>query len=810
VFSRRFWPLSLVFVVVAAGVYVLFSFRTTTDISVFFPQGAERAKSQLSKAIAHSELSRTLIVTLEAQSSSQAVGVSSDFEALLRQDAALMQHLVAIDAGPPTGVDEALWNAYQPRRLGFFARSVDEAKLQLSDEALRKSIQTLREKLESPMSLVVSRVAPEDPFLTVPKLLESLGQGTSDLVVERGRYVAAGRFAVLFITTNESALHSEAQTLVFAGLERAATELGKVHPGTKLESTGLARFAQSTQRQIQRDISRISTVSIISLGALCWLLFRSFQLVLLLFVPVAAGMITAVASSLLLWGNVHGITLAVGASLIGVAMDYVLHFYAHHRLCPDARGPAATMRRIAWALALGAITTVVGFLALAASSFPGLHQIAVFSAVGVFTAFLTTWLFLPFLVRSSSVDSPTLGRVAVVLTRIVHWWHAHPTRGYVVVALALSFSVLGITRSTWEDNLSTLTQPDLQVIEEDARVRTRLTGLDTSRVVLAVGADEQEALAVNERLLPLLEAAKGAHELDGFQSIAGLVPSLVTQAEVEQTVRAAGLDVRLPKILEQEGFDAQAFAPFFRQLKESSPGPLVYDELIASKAAGLVRSFRVQLDDPTPRTVILTFLRKVAEPHALSARIDAIPGAFYIDQGAMMTDANRQYRTRTTELLLLGLVGVAIVLLLRYRNPRRAFAALIPAVLSAGTTLAALSLLQIPLNILGLTSLLMVLSMGVDYSVFLVETEADGHASAKYDEASNRELGATLVGLLVSWISNVCGFGLLAMSDQPALRLIGVTAGVGVTSAFLLAPSALVLRRKHDTYNSVEQRVATD
>ncbi len=157
---------------------------------------------------------------------------------------------------------------------------------------------------------------------------------------------------MLFITTKESALDSQAQALIFSHLERAATALEVAHPDTAVESTGLARFAQSTQRQIQRDIQRISIVSTVSLGALCWLLFRSFQLVLLLFIPVTAGMVAAVASSLALWGNVHGITLAVGASLIGVAMDYVLHFYAHHRLCPAADGPAATMRRIAWALAL--------------------------------------------------------------------------------------------------------------------------------------------------------------------------------------------------------------------------------------------------------------------------------------------------------------------------------------------------------------------------------------------------------------------------------------------------------------------------
>ncbi len=193
-FQRWFWPLCLVFVLLVSGIYTLFSFNTTTDISVFFPEGTERTKSQLSKAIAQSELSRTVIVTIEGQSSTQAVALTSEFETSLRQNTELMQHLVAIDSGPPTGIDEALWKAYQPRRLGFFARSVDEARTKLDDEHLGLAVKTLRERLESPMSLVVTRVAPEDPFLTVPGVLESLAQGTSDLALEQGHYVAAERF----------------------------------------------------------------------------------------------------------------------------------------------------------------------------------------------------------------------------------------------------------------------------------------------------------------------------------------------------------------------------------------------------------------------------------------------------------------------------------------------------------------------------------------------------------------------------------------------------------------------------------------
>jgi predicted exporter len=125
----------------------------------------------------------------------------------------------------------------------------------------------------------------------------------------------------------------------------------------------------------------------------------------------------------------------------------------------------------------------------------------------------------------------------------------------------------------------------------------------------------------------------------------------------------------------------------------------------------------------------------------------------------------------------------------RYRNLRMSLAAFAPALLSAGVTVFVLFLLGLPLSLLGLTALLMILSIGVDYGVFLTESV---HERADQPSGS---LHATLAGLFVAWFSTVFGFGVLALSQQPALRIIGVVAAVGVTSALLLAPTALSLLR---------------
>jgi predicted exporter len=123
------------------------------------------------------------------------------------------------------------------------------------------------------------------------------------------------------------------------------------------------------------------------------------------------------------------------------------------------------------------------------------------------------------------------------------------------------------------------------------------------------------------------------------------------------------------------------------------------------------------------------------------------------------------------------------MLIARYRNARRVIAAFFPSLLAAAVTVSVLSLAGIGLDLVSLAALLVVVSVGVDYGVFLVDADAAGDI----------DRSATLLSIVVAWLSTVLGFGLLSFSNYPALHVIGLTAVVGVTAAFLLAPVSLML-----------------
>jgi predicted exporter len=546
-----------------------------------------------------------------------------------------------------------------------------------------------------------------------------------------------------------------------------------------LDQSGVNRFAVRAEQSISADLQRVSTLSMVGLALLMFLLFRSLRLLLIASVPLGAGTLVGIASCLLVYGNVHGLTLAFGASLLGVALDYVEHLYCHHAVAPHPDGPRATLRAIGPALITGAATTLVGFVALGGSGIRGLEEVALFSSTGLIAALVTSFTLLPALLPARLREVPLRARV---VRRLGLWFDGlqqHRSRLWILPGLALLVVAIGLPRLRASDD-PTMGQLDPQLVAEDGRVRARVARYEHMRFALALGATEEQALIANDALLAGLKRAVAAHELEGFRNIGGLLPSASQQHAVDQAARAAlGDGAGLLAAFEAEGYRPEAFAPFSASLAAAAPAPLAYADLARSPLAGLVRPFRITLKSGV---AFLTFLEHVRDADAFGRRLAVIPGARFVDQQEQLKQAHTLYQTRTSELVLLGVLGVLILLALRYRDVPRTLAAFLPSVLAAALTLAILALMGRPLDLVALAALLMVISMGVDYGVFLVDASESEH-----------ERTVALLSVFLAATTTVLGFGLLALSAHPMLSIIGITATVGMLACLVLAPTTLIL-----------------
>lgn len=758
-------------------------FEVTTAITHFMASGEDAREAELSRALAESELSRTMVFTLRAEDPGVAVRAAERMAGILRHD----PEVASLRFEVPTGIEEAVHDLYFPRRFMF----VDDGPLEgvlgrFQRGHLEAAARDLKRELSLPTGAAVKAIAPKDPWLLFPKRLEALQEAQKGalrpveghLSVEDGD----GRWVVMFLTTHHSAFDGAAQAPLERQIQQAIAEVGE---GVVVERSAMHRFAVASERSIRADVTRISTLSTVGIVLLFLFAFRSPRILVIALLPLVVGMAAAGATTSLIFGQIHGLTLAFGATLLGVCVDYPIHFFAHHTLEPAEGGAQATARRIWAGLAIGSLTSAVGFAALGFASFPGLQEMGVFATVGVLAALITTRLLLPELVAEGRPRPLGLQRLAGRLDGALDAMQDRRWALAVLPGLALLICVVGLGRVRWIDDTRALNRLEVSSLAEDQRVRSRVSRVETSQVVVASGADLEEALRRNDGAYARLQSLEGETEVS-VQSLHPFLWSVALQRRnADAFATAPALGDRFRAALSAEGFAPTAFegleAEFMKPVE-----PLRMEDLLRSPLGPVVSPFVVSLgtgDDGQTRTGVLSFLRGAQDVEAVRTTLEDLQGVELFDQHAFMERVYREYRTRTLELVGFGLLGVLGVIAWRYRRPRVILAAFVPAVIAATTTLALLGLAGVEVHLLHLVALLLVLSMGVDYGVFLAES-------------SRAATAATLVGLVVACLSTVLGFGLLALSSNPAMQALGYTTGIGVVLSLVFAPVALILRGK--------------
>ena len=772
-------PLVLLLVVLAGfAVVVATRLHVGTNITNLMPTGTEGTLAAISRHLTETELSRTMVLSIGGKD----LGRSLAAARTLAADLAALPAVAWVRTGVGSDQMEAVYRLYFPRRFYFVSDDPSTIPALTTDEALRARAEDAKRELVSPAGTLLKRILPEDPLGLFPRIALRFRDAQPELRLVDDQFVSRdGRWAVLFLGTRASAFDGAAQAAFLAELERRFRALDAAQGGgLVLESSGANRFAVAAERSIRGDVQFVSILSIVGVFALFHACFRSGRAILLGALPVLAGIVVATGSGILVFGGLDGLTLGFGAALIGVVIDYPTFLLTHVAFAGRDVSPRSTARRVAPSIALGALTTMGSFAGLGITQFPGFRQIAFFAVVGVGTALAVTLWVLPGL----AVPGERVPRLAHVVARVLgDAVLAGPRHRRALGALALGLglgSLLLVPRIHWVDDLSKLWRMDPVLKAEDQRVRDRVSQIDTSRFVIALAPDREAAVRLDDQVHQRLEGVVAAGALDGIRSLHSFLWSRELQEANSAAFRGVpDLGQRVERIFGEAGFKPGAFAPFARELAADPPPPLGFDELAASPLGDAVRPLLFQLG---PSIAAVTYLRGIHDVDAVRRALADLPTVHYFDQKAFLDEIYADFRATTVEQIFIGNLLVVALLLLRYRRLRPALAAYFPSVLVALLLLAFFAISGTETNLLHAVSLVMVTGMGVDYGVFVIDTARD-----------RRAMGTTMLSVLLCCLTTVLTFGILAVSQHPALRAIGVTTGLGLLLSFLLAPLALVL-----------------
>ncbi|HVH07858.1 MAG TPA: hypothetical protein VNE71_17840 [Myxococcota bacterium] len=771
--------LALAIAAAAMLFYVVPRLDFSTDIANFLPDAPGDDSALLSRLLRDTELSRTMILAVGAPDEARAVAGGRALAETLRGHPALAW----LRNGPDPELPRQVYETYFPRRFYFLSdRPEEEIPSLVSDAGLRAEARKLRLELALPASTLLEEIAPADPLGSFRRLLERLRGAQSSLRVESGQFVTAdGRHAIVFLSTKASGFDTGAQRPLLRDLHAAFDRIDAEHGGAlELEASGLARYVVAGEARARGDALVVAGLSFVGVGAILLFALRSPASLALTLLPGVYGILIAATLGTLVYGRLDGITLAFGTTLLGLTIDYPIHLLNHHAMSPLHASARGVARNIFPSLGLAAGTTAASYAGLAATSLPGFRQIAFFSVAGVAATFVFTLLVIPEFLPAARRLPPASRRVAAALGDAALALAPHRLLlGGLAIALALG-SAATLPWLRWQDELSALSAPDPGLVAEDQRVRALVSPFDAGRFVVAIGDTPDQAVERSDQVHAALAAAIARGEVEGARTLHDFLWAPALQ-ERNWRVLAATPDLagRVERAFAAEGFRPEGLAPFRTALAAPPPEPLRLDELRRSELGGLIGPMVLDLGS---RIGVVTLLRGLRDPDAVTRALEAIPGVRLFDQGGFVTGIYREFRDATVRQMLVGGLLVFAVLLARYRNLRSAFAAFLPSTVVTIAMLGAFAAFQIPVNLLHAMSLVLVTGQGSDYGIFVVDSA---------DRA--RDWNATMLSLLVSCLTTICAYGVLAVSEEPALRAIGLVTGIGIFACLVLSPLSFAL-----------------
>ena len=382
----------------------------------------------------------------------------------------------------------------------------------------------------------------------------------------------------------------------------------------------------------------------------------------------------------------------------------------------------------------------------------------VFVGFGLLGAWLTVVLLFPALlkVRPRTLDFSGL------FSRLPRW--VYPG----AIALMVVAGIGGIATAKPANDLRLFYQPPQQLKLEEQRINALLPVRPASSYFLVRGGDENTLLEREAALTARLESAKN-NGVNGYSALSDLLPAESVQQKNHALLAGFYRSALVTNFYQQLGYSSDETSELVQGLQR----PL-QQVSVARWQAQLPETHRqLWLGCEAGECLSLVRIFGVNPGFDGNAISEDLPGVSFHNPPATIAAVLEKQRDQL--LMLLPLILLIATLVIAVRAGWRGALVIAGLPLAAvSCAFAAASVFSTGINLFHVAALLLVFGIGVDYAVF-------GYFSQR------REASYTLLAILLAGVTTLIGFGLLALSQTPAIADFGFTLAVGTVATLTLA-----------------------
>ncbi|NLC33495.1 MAG: RND family transporter, partial [Clostridiales bacterium] len=467
------------------------------------------------------------------------------------------------------------------------------------------------------------------------------------------------------------------------------------------------------------------------------------------------------------------VSMAVFPILIGLGIDYSIQF---HNRFEEEKSVRRTMTQIGKAVAIAVFATVLGFISLYASPVPMIQDFGKMLTIGVIISFLgSVLLLLPILTLRNKNDKQTQQHAALkeiiqketVLDKILKF----STKKVIKFSIPILIVVIGLSVTGFlvdgkvgvQTDIETFMPQDMHALKDIHFIR------DT------VGSTDQVVLYMKARDILTQE------NIDWIQT----QTKNIEEKYSDIVVGVKSLDTLVSNLAPDTALSSQEYIDMVDTLPKQQVSMFLNDD--HSESVILLNIKHLPTED------LQKFISQLKDDTANTSMKVQITGKSVLD--VEMVNGLTSGRIKMT---IIGLALVFAALLIIYRNPFKALIPILPVVLIIGMSSGIMYLLNIRFTPITATLGALVLGMGTEMTVMLLERYLEERRTGK-DKLESMLITVTMIGkaIVASGLTTIGGFSVLMTSEFIILRDFGFMTVINITlallSTFIVLPAIIIL-----------------
>jgi len=641
------------------------------------------------------------------------------------------------------------------------------------------------------------------------------------------------------------------------GIRKEIRALQQRYPGIKAGVTGDPAMEYDEVSAAQRDSGLATVISLVGVALLVVVVFRGVLRPLMGLIALVMGVCWAFGFAAITVGHLSMLSVVLAPMLIGIGMDYGIHLLARYeeergRGYPIREALERAFEGAGPGILQAALTTAVALFTLMLTRISALRELGFITGSGLLLTLVSTFVVLPPLLlfwdRRNAVVAVVSPSLSLRPPAFLEACYRRPRTVLALSGLATMIALYALSSVGFDGNILRLQAEgtesviwELKIIKNSERstsygvilartleeVREKTLALESLPTISKVESiatvmpeNQERKLPLLRELQPVLEgvgleaAPPAAVDLEGLRdTLSRIKAKMLTPEEVEKWDRKdrPPLEMmgKVGRLIEEfqtllAGHDPEEV----RRRLSTYQGELFHDfrdkvallaRAVASGPVGikdLPRDLKKQFIGRDGSYLLRVFPRQdpweVASQAAFVAdmrRVDPDAVGDPVEGHEVIATMKRGYQ----QVGIYALIGVAILILLNFRDLRYFLLAKVPLLVGAVWTAGLMQLFRVKFNLANLIIIPLIVAPGVENGLLIVHRYREEAESAVLP----RSIGK---GVTLSSLTTMVGFGSLMTAHHRGAFSIGllVTLGVGSVLAvsLTLLPALLTLAAK--------------